>query len=141
MRRRALMDLIFGGGDVVKCGYFEVKPEIAAETWQVNIEDFTVEVQTDLEVTPKKLLCVYMDDKENIISNGVSIFMGTSTGNAYSGTINNTGGVIRSQSVPFTSGDATYLRYDEISKKTYLHINQWTYIKCGKGMWIAIYDE
>lgn len=141
MRRRALMDLVFGGDGVIKYGYFEVKPEIEAESWAVNIEDFTVEVQTDLEVTPKKLLCVYMDDKENIISNGVSIFMGTSTGNAYSGTINNVGGVIRSQSVPFTSGDATFLRYDEISKKTYLHINQWTRVKCGKWMWIAIYDE
>ena len=141
MRRRVLMDLLTGGNGVLKHGYFEIKPEIESEMWQVNIDDFVVEVQTNLEVAPKKLLCVCMDDKENIISNGVNIFMGTSTGNAYSGTINNTGGVIRSQPVPFTSGDATYLRYDEISKKTYLHINQWTHVKCGKWMWIAIYDE
>lgn len=136
-----LMDLMSRGDGVIKYGYFDIEPEIPTETWQVSIEDFTVEVQTDLEVTPKKLLCVYMDDKENIISNAISIFMGTSTGNAYSGTTNNAANIIRSQSVPFTSGDATYLRYDEISKKTYLHIEQWRNIKCGKWMWIAIYDE
>ena len=141
MRRRMLMDLISRGDGVIKYGYFEVKPEIEEERWQVNIDDFIVEVQTDLDATPKKLLCVYIDNKEDITSQAVSIFMGTSPGNAYSGTTNNAGGVIRSESVPFTSVDATYLRYDEISKKTYLHINQWTYIKCGKWMWIAIYDE
>lgn len=136
-----MMDLICGGDDVIKYGYFDVKPEIEAESWQVNTDDFTIEVQTTLDATPKKLLCVYIDNKEDITSQAVSIFMGISSGNAYSGTTNNTGVIIRSESVPFTSVDATYLRYDEMSKKTYLHINRWTRIKCGKWMWIAIYDE
>ena len=62
------MDLMPRGDSVIKYGYFEVKPEITSEAWQVNIEDFVVEVQTDLESAPKKLLCVYMDDKDTIIA-------------------------------------------------------------------------
>ena len=49
------MDLIFGGGDVIKYGYFEIKPEIESQTWQVNITDFKVEVQTGLSAAPKKV--------------------------------------------------------------------------------------
>lgn len=107
MRRRALMDLIFGGGDVVKCGYFEVKPEIEAESWQVNTDDFTIEVQTTLDATPKKLVCVYIDDKEQIKNANTSMFIGRLSGNGASGTGNNNGNQVMSESTSFISPDAT----------------------------------
>lgn len=140
MRRRALMDLIFGGDDMVKYGYFEVEPEKASETWQVNTDDYTIEVQTGLNATPKKIVCVYIDDKERLTVNGVAIFSGNTSGNGYSITAN-TSSHGRAESVSFLSPDALYTRYDESTATLYLHILQWQLIKCGKWMWIAIYDE
>lgn len=132
------MDLMPRGDSVIKYGYFEVKPEITSEAWQVNIEDFVVEVQTDLESAPKKLLCVCIDDKDTIIARGASIFIGGLTGNSYTSTNRSD---IRSESASFTSPDATYLKFDEEMKKIYVHVMRWEYVKCGKWMWIAIYDE
>ena len=123
---------------MLKYGYFDVKPEIDTQSWQVNIDDFVVEVQTDLDVTPKKLMCIYMDEKDTIIGRGASIFIGGLTGNAYTGSNSSD---IRSESASFTSPDATYLKFDEEMKKIYVHAAQWGYVKCGKWMWIAIYDE
>ena len=134
------MDLIFGGGDVIKYGYFEIKPEIENQTWQVNITDFKVEVHTNLKSTPKKLLCVYIDDKEILTSNGASIFSGNASGNGYSTTANNIS-MGKAESASFLSPDALYTRYDESTSILYLHVVQWNYVKCGKWMWIAIYDE
>lgn len=140
MRRRMLMDLIFGGGDVIKYGYFEIKPEIESQTWQVNITDFKVEVQTGLSAAPKKFLCVYVDDKEVLNTDGISIFSGNASGNGYSITANGMSPG-RAESVSFLSSDALYTRYDESTATLYLHVLQWQRIKCGKWMWIAIYDE
>ena len=133
------MDLISRGDGVIKYGYFDIKPEIESGLWQVNITDFKVEVHTNLKSTPKKLLCVYMDDKKTFGSIGAALFMGNVTGNGYFMTSNNTGG--RSQGVSFLSPDALYTRYDESTSILYVHVVQWNYVKCGKWMWIAIYDE
>lgn len=141
MRRRMLMDLISRGNGVIKYGYFEVKPEIEEESWQVNTDDFTVEVQTTLAATPKKLVCVYIDNKEQIKNANVSMFIGRLSGNGASGTGNNSGNQVMSESTSFISPDATYLRFDEPTKKIYMHLPIWRNIKCGKWMWIAIYDE
>lgn len=124
---------------MLKYGYFDVKPEIDKESWQVNTDDFVVEAQTDLDVTPKKLMCIYMDDKEMVNSNGTAIFLGHVSGNGYYNTVHNTGG--RAESVSFLSPDAQFVRYDEGTGELYLHVLQWNVIKCGKWMWIAIYDE
>lgn len=134
-----MMDLICGGDGVIKYGYFDIKPEIEEEYWQASTDDFVVEVQTNLDATPKKILCIYMDDKEVQNSRGVAIFYGSMTGNGYYVTSNNTGGV--AESVPFLYPEAQYCRYDDSSKNLYIHVKTWTYIKCGKWMWIAIYDE
>lgn len=141
MRRRALMDLIFGGGeDMVKYGYFEVETEKTSETWQVNTDDYTIEVQTGLNATPKKIVCVYIDDKENMSTlNAASIFVGIINGNAAASVTTNSFAL--SESTSFVSPDATYLRFDELTKKIYMHVPIWRNIKCGKWMWIAIYDE
>lgn len=140
MRRRMLMDLLSRGDSVIKYGYFEVEPEKASEIWQVNIANYTIEVQTGLNVVPKKIVCTYIDDKEKITERGASMFVGTVTGNAYTNTGTNSND-IRSESVPFTSSDAAYLKFDGATSKIYAHVAQWGYIKCGKWMWIAIYDE
>ena len=134
------MDLISRGDGVIKYGYFEIKPEIEKQTWQVNITDFKVEVQTGLSAAPKKFLCVYIDDKEVLNTNGISIFSGNASGNGYTVTANNISGG-RAESVSFLSSDALYTRYDESTATLYLHVLQWQPIKCGKWMWIAIYDE
>ena len=139
MRRRMLMDLISRGDGVIKYGYFDIKPEIEAESWQVNITDFKVEVHTNLKSTPKKLLCVYMDDKETFGSNGAALFIGNVAGNGCCMTSNNVRG--KFQGVSFLSPDALYTRYDESTSILYVHVVQWDYVKCGKWMWIAIYDE
>lgn len=141
MRRRMLMDLIFGGDDVIKYGYFDVKPEIEKESWQVNTDDFTIEAQTTLDAVPKKLICVYIDDKEQIKNANVSMFIGRLSGNGTSGTGNNNNTQTMSESTSFISPDATYLRFDEPTKKIYMHLPIWRNIKCGKWMWIAIYNE
>lgn len=141
MRRRMLMDLVAGGDSVIKYGYFDVKPEIEKESWQVNTDDFTIEAQTTLDATPKKLLCVYIDDKERIINPNVSMFIGSLSGNGTSGTGHNNNAQTMSESTSFISPDATYLRFDESTKKIYMHVPIWRNIKCGKWMWIAIYDE
>ena len=140
MRRRMMMDLISRGDGVIKYGYFDIKPEIEAELWQVNIANFKVEVQTGLSAAPKKLLCVYVDDKEVLSTNGVSIFSGNASGNGYSVTANNSSSG-RAESTSFLSPDALYTRYDESTSILYVHVLQWGYVKCGKWMWIAIYDE
>lgn len=136
-----MMDLICGGDGVIKYGYFDVKPEIKMESWQVNTDDFTVEVQTSLDAAPKKLVCVYIDDKEQIKNADVSMFIGRLSGNGTSGTGNNNSHQVMSESTSFISPDATYLRFDESTKKIYMHLPMWRNIKCGKWMWIAIYDE
>ena len=136
-----LMDLISRGDGVIKYGYFDIKPEIEAESWQVNITDFKVEVHTNLKSTPKKLLCVYMDDKEQIKNANVSMFIGRLSGNGVSGTGYNNSNQTMSESTSFISPDATYLRFDESTKKIYMHLPIWKNIKCGKWMWIAIYNE
>lgn len=141
MRRRMIMDLMPRGDSVIKYGYFEVKPEIEAEVWQVNTDDFTIEVQTTLDDTPKKLVCIYIDDKEKIINVGSSMFIGRLSGNGTSGTGNNIASQVISESISFISPDATYLRFDESTKKIYMHLAIWRNIKCGRWMWIAIYDE
>ena len=133
------MDLISRGDNVIKYGYFDVKPEIESEAWQVNTDDFVVEVQTSLKATPKKVLCVYMDDKEVYTSKGIAIFCGSMTGNGYQNTKDNTGGV--SEGASFLSPEAQYCRYDDSTANLYIHVGIWTHIKCGKWMWIAIYDE
>lgn len=140
MRRRTLMDLICRGDSMIKYGYFDVKPEIESQTWQVNITDFKLEVQTGLSAAPKKFLCVYVDNKEVSNTNGVSIFSGNASGNGYTGTVSNMN-VGRAESVSFLSPDALYTRYDESTSILYLHVAQWGYVKCGRWMWIAIYDE
>lgn len=134
------MDLMPRGDSVIKYGYFDVKPEIETESWQVNITDFKVEVHTGLSVTPKKFLCVYVDDKEILNTNGVAIFSGNASGNGYSITFNKSAEG-RAESVSFLSPDALYTRYDESTSTLYLHVLQWQFVKCGKWMWIAIYDE
>ena len=136
-----IMDLMPRGDSVIKYGYFEVKPEIEAEVWQVNTDDFIVEAQTTLDATPKKLVCVYIDDKERVNSISVSMFIGRLSGNGTSGTGNNNASQVMSESTSFISPDATYLRFDESTKKIYMHLPIWKSIKCGKWMWIAIYDE
>lgn len=138
MRRRLLMGLIFGGEDVIKYGYFDVKPERTEENWQVNVTDYTIEIQTGLNTAPKKMICVYMDDKENLISTGAAIFIGAAGGNGYSHTGTVAG---ESSDISFLSPDALYVRYDESTSSLFLHVSQWRYIKCGKWMWIAVYDE
>lgn len=135
------MDLICRGDSMIKYGYFDVKPEIEAESWQINTDDFTIEVQTTLDAVPKKLICVYVDDKEKIINANASMFIGSSSGNGASGTGNNNGAQTVSESTSFISPDATYLRFDESTKKIYMHLPIWRNIKCGKWMWIAIYNE
>lgn len=140
MRRRMLMDLISRGDGVIKYGYFEIKPEIESQTWQVNIDNYIIEVRTSLNATPKKIVCVYVDDKEILNTNGISIFSGNASGNGYSITVNNTTEG-RAESVSFLSPDALYTRYDESTSTLYLHVLQWQFVKCGKWMWIAIYDE
>lgn len=140
LRRRMMMDLVARGDSVIKYGYFEVEPEKASERWQVNIPDYVVEVQTGLNATPKKIVCVYIDNKETLTVDGASIFSGSTSGNGYSSTANNTGSG-RAESVSFLSPDALYTRYDESTSILYLHVAQWSFIKCGKWMWIAIYDE
>lgn len=134
-----LMDLISRGDGVIKYGYFDIKPEIESEVWQVNTDDFTLEVPTNLDATPKKLLCVYIDNKEVYNSKGVAIFCGSMTGNGYQNTIDKVGGV--AESVSFLSPEAQYCRYDDNTTNLYIHVRIWTHIKCGKWMWIAIYDE
>lgn len=141
MRRRTLMDLICRGDSMIKYGYFDVKPEIETESWRVNTDDFIIEVQTTLDDTPKKLVCIYIDDKEKIINASSSMFIGRLSGNGASGTGHNNGSQIMSESTSFISPDATYLRFDESTKKIYMHLLIWRNIKCGKWMWIAIYDE
>ena len=97
------MDLISRGNGVIKYGYFEVKPEIEEESWQVNTDDFTVEVQTTLDATPKKLVCVYIDDKEQIKNANTSMFIGRLSGNGATGTGNNNGVQVMSESTSFIS--------------------------------------
>lgn len=140
MRRRMLMDLLSRGDGVIKYGYFEIKPEIESQTWQVNIDNYIIEVRTSLNATPKKIVCVYVDNKETLTVNGISIFSGNASGNGYSITANNVN-YGRAESVSFLSPDALYTRYDESTATLYLHPLQWQVIKCGKWMWIAIYDE
>lgn len=139
LRRRALMDLLTGGSGVLKYGYFDVKLEIDKESWQVNTDDFVVEVQTDLDVTPKKLMCIYMDEKETFTNTASSIFVGSMIGSCWTSTATN--GISLSVQTPFVSPDSLYLRFDVSTKKIYMHLPIWRTIKCGKWMWIAIYDE
>ncbi len=139
LRRRALMDLLTGGSGVLKYGYFDVKPEIDKESWQVNTDDFVVEAQTDLDVTPKKLMCIYMDEKETFTNTASSIFVGSMIGSCCTSTASN--GISFSVQTPFVSPDSLYLRFDESTKKIYMHVPIWRNIKCGKWAWIAIYDE
>ena len=102
-----LMDLICRGDSMIKYGYFDVKPEIEAESWQINTDDFTIEVQTTLDATPKKLICVYIDDKEQIKKANVSMFIGRLSGNGASGTGDNNSAQVLSESTSFISPDAT----------------------------------
>lgn len=124
---------------MLKYGYFDVKPEIDKESWQVNTDDFVVEAQTDLDVTPKKLMCIYMDEKETFTNIAASVFVGSMIGSCHTSTASN--GNSFSVQTPFVSPDSLYLRFDVSTKKIYMHLPIWRTIKCGKWMWIAIYDK
>lgn len=138
------MDLfaLAGGSEMIRYGNFTIKnPENELKEYcQIKEADFVVEIKTGLSTTPKKIICLYIDDIETIGTTHVSIFFGNATGNGYNGTGNNNASQAKSESISFTSADAKYLRYDEVSSKLYLHVVQWSNIKTGLWLWIAIYS-
>lgn len=138
MRRRMLMDLMSRGDGVIKYGYFDVTnpqyPE--AENYQVPETDYKIEIETDLLGVPSRIVCLYVDAKETY-SNGIGIFYGNSVLN---GGYDSARKVNDTEAISFLN-PGTYLNFDVITKEITLHVMQWRVIKCGKWMWIAIYDE
>lgn len=123
---------------MIKYGYFEIENEKypGAETYQVSITDFNIRVDTGLIITPHKIICTYIDQMKTI-NKGVSLFFGDSISNGYSEETTNANTIFDLNS--FKSSDALYLTYEETGN-LYLHVKQWANIKCGKWIWIAIYN-
>lgn len=138
MRRRMLMDLSSRGDSVIKYGYFEITNPTnpGGENYQIREVDYKVEIETDLSEIPDRIVCIYVDTKETY-SQGSNIFYGNSVLNSV---YNTNAKRIRSEGIAF-SNSGTYLDFDITAKRIVLHESQWGYIKCGKWMWIAIYDE
>lgn len=138
--RRRMMDLIFGGDGVIKFkyGYFDMtNPQYPEkEVYQIREVDYKVEIETDLSEVPDRIVCIYVDTKETV-SAGTNMFYGNSILN---GSVNMIGKSTGYEGTAF-SNTGTYLNFDIDTKKIVLHEVQWRYIKCGKWMWIAIYNE
>lgn len=139
MRRRMMMDLMPRGDSVIKYGYFDVtNPQYPGkENYQIREVDYKVEIEADLSEVPDRIVCIYVDTKETYVMTGTNMFYGNSILNS---SVNVTGKSASSEGTAF-SNTGTYLNFDIDTKKIVLHEAQWRYIKCGKWMWIAIYDE
>lgn len=139
MRRRTLIDLLSGRNDMVKYGYFEIENERdpGTESYQVSTTDFNVEIDTGLTIAPHKIICTYIDPMKTS-NRGASVFFGDSISNGYSEETTTANTIFDLNS--FKSSEALYLIYEESTGKIYLHTRQWAWIKCGKWIWIAIYN-
>ena len=123
---------------MIKYGYFDVTNPLwpGEEDFQVSETDYKIEIETDLLDVPSRIVCLYVDAKETY-SNGIGIFYGNSVLN---GEYDSVRKVNDTEAISFLNS-GTYLNFDVITKKITLHVMQWRVIKCGKWMWIAIYDE
>lgn len=133
-----MMELLSGGNGVIEHGYFYIKPEVENETWQVNTEDFKVEVQTDLKAVPRFIAAIYVDDKFTN-GRGFSIIYGNAVFNSSTSLI--APDQAQNQSVPFTNPEAKYLYFDENTGVIRVSFRIWSTIKVGKWMWMAVYNE
>ena len=141
LRVRSLMSAVKEASGVFDYGTFNiVNPSLPSyKYWQVPTEDNEIEIDLEkLTFVPERILVVYDNDVNNYFyatNYMVSIFYANESVNGYSCL---EGGNCFGENKSFKETDAVYVRYSVEEKKLYLHIKQWTNIKCGKWRWIAL---
>lgn len=140
LRVRSLMSAVKEASGVFDYGTFNVvNPRYPSYKYhQVSTTDYAIEVDLGkLTFVPEKILAIYDDDvnEYSLANNATVIFYANEVSNKHCYA---DGGGSWMENKSFKESDAKYVRYDEESKKLYLHINQWQNIKCGKWRWIAL---
>ena len=138
LRVRSLMSAVKEASGVFDYGIFNItNPNNPTWTyWQISTTDNMIEIDiSKVPFEPKTILAAYVDEKDYFIYNRVSLFRANEISNGY---CCGDGGGLATDEKSLKEADAKYVKYDAENKKIFLHVNQWSTLKCGKWVWIAL---